>query len=82
MKATKAKNDHLSKTRGIRRKGTRGKRRVKFKPFVTDLAIVAIIKVERAEMCLDRDQAYYVSVDCDALDSQGHIYDLHLSIYY
>jgi len=53
---------------------------LEFKPFPTDMALMAIIQVERLEIAADDDNAIHtqIIVECNALDSYGLVYKIDL----
>jgi len=56
---------------------------VEFQPYFTDLVLMAIIKVEKADVTEitindENNDSAPITVDCKALDSMGFIYNLGL----
>jgi hypothetical protein len=53
---------------------------VEFKPFFTDVVLMAIVKVEKIEIYTNKDdpESSQIYVECKALDSLGFIYNLSL----
>jgi hypothetical protein len=53
---------------------------VEFKPFFTDLVLMAIVRVEKVKILADSDdpESIQIIVECKALDSVGFVYNLDL----